>query len=94
MSKFHSIDQILSFFAKWSLDINFLFQRDATTSKTEEDDYSEEDDEDYSYDEESEYSEEDYDNYDEVKNVFYIIFPTKISIWFDTCLDIFSSNFT
>ena len=70
MSKFHFFDLVLIFFVKgsyWTLII--FFQRDATTSKTEEDDYSDEDEysEEYSYDEE-EYSEED-DDYDEVKNI-------------------------
>ena len=74
MSKFQSIDLILFFvFANGLLDINFLFQRDATTPKAEEGvDYSEEDDDDYSYEDEDEeaYSDEDY-NYDEVKNLFH-----------------------
>ena len=56
----------------------FFFQRDTTTSKTEEGvDYSEEgydynseeDDNGYSYEDEEEEDEE-YDNYDEVKNIF------------------------
>ena len=75
MSKFQSIDLILFFvFANILLDINFLFQRDATSPKAEEGvDYSEEDDDDYSYEDEDEeaYSDEDY-NYDEVKNLFII----------------------